>query len=190
MAETLLQFDGPVTDNDGASYVARVCGRLAEDGLWEGWVEFAPTKGGPVLRTPRETDQSDRSHLEYWATGLSLSYLEGALARARNTPLPNLRQRSVVAEPVYDRPAPSAAPRAPAAADPPPAPETVLNPFEAHGQGVLQQELSALDRSHLKNIIRAHGLQGSAHDLEGYDHATLVGMIVDGVQERTGGPRT
>jgi hypothetical protein len=186
MAEVLLQFDGLIADDAGHSHTARVCGRQAEDGLWEGWIEFTPSAGGPVLRSPRETDQPNRDDLEYWATGLTTSYLEGALERARRTPLPDLRERTVAATPVYDGPAtaPGARRRGTASAAVPP--HTVLDPFEVYAQGsqVLRDELRALDRGHLQNIIRAHGLGGSARDLEAYDHATLVRMIIDGVEKR------
>jgi len=43
---------------------------------------FAPADGSPPLATPRETTQSNRAALEYWARGLEPIYLEGALVRA------------------------------------------------------------------------------------------------------------
>ncbi|HEX6070368.1 MAG TPA: hypothetical protein VFZ18_11100, partial [Longimicrobiaceae bacterium] len=82
MAEVLVQFDSPLADENGRLHDARVCGALAEDGLWDGWIEFAPRDGGPTLRTPRETEQPNLTDLEYWATGLTVGYLEGALRRA------------------------------------------------------------------------------------------------------------
>jgi hypothetical protein len=63
-------------------YVAEVWGDFRDDGLWEGWIEFVPTDGGPVLSTGRETSQSNLQALRYWATGLEPVYLDGALARA------------------------------------------------------------------------------------------------------------
>lgn len=83
MAEVLVQFDTTVAGSDGQGHVARVCGREAEDGRWEGWIEFEPQDGGSVLRTPRETTQPNRTDLHYWATGLTPIYLAGALERAR-----------------------------------------------------------------------------------------------------------
>ena len=83
MAEVLLEFDASVNGRDGNNYGARACGRVMDDGhRWEGWIEFVPTHGGTVLRTPRETVQPNRQDTIYWATGLSEAYLEGALERA------------------------------------------------------------------------------------------------------------
>lgn len=107
MAEVILQFDPPLADGDGRTWIVRVCGRLADDALWEGWIEFAPNDGagGSTLRTPAETRQPKRADLEYWATGLTIPYLEGALDRARYPETPDLRPRSVPVRPAYDRPA-------------------------------------------------------------------------------------
>jgi hypothetical protein len=65
-----------------AIYFAEVWGERRDDGLWEGWIEFVTSGGGPVLSTGRETSQSNLEALTYWATGLEPVYLEGALARA------------------------------------------------------------------------------------------------------------
>jgi len=48
----------------------------------EGWLEFTPVSGGPALRSPRETSQPNYPDLQYWAGGLSVTYLESALERA------------------------------------------------------------------------------------------------------------
>lgn len=83
MAEVLVSFDHPVRDQLG-EYRARAIGRFADDGMWEGWVEFTPTDGTTeVLVTGVESRQPQRAHLRYWATGLSPVFLEGALERAR-----------------------------------------------------------------------------------------------------------
>lgn len=82
MPEVVLRFNAALDDAEGRVYAAQVCGREAEDGMWEGWIEFDPGDGGAVLRTPRETGQPNRGALEYWATGLTATYLEGALKRA------------------------------------------------------------------------------------------------------------
>src|SRR5688572_29401276 len=105
MAEVLVQFEDEIVDGEEHAYVARVCGRVAEDGLWDGWVEFEPKAGGETLRTPRETRQPNRTDLDYWASGLTVTYLEGALQRAIDPKLPDLRPRQVDVRPAYDRPA-------------------------------------------------------------------------------------
>lgn len=103
----LLQFENAVTGEDGQGYIARVCGRQAADNMWEGWIEFDPGGGAPVLRTPRETTQPNQPDLEYWATGLTEAYLQGALERAMHPAGPDLRPRTLDAKPTYDGPAPS-----------------------------------------------------------------------------------
>jgi transitional endoplasmic reticulum ATPase len=84
MGEVLVEFEELVFGRDGAAYVARACGGEAPDRTrhWNGWIEFTPVLGGPVIRTPRETTQPDRANTERWASRLSRVYLEGALERA------------------------------------------------------------------------------------------------------------
>ena len=80
----ILEFAEHLRDPvDGATYVARVCGRPRADGTWEGWLEFVAIGAAIVLRTEQETTQSNRQGVAYWASGLEPSYLEGAFARAR-----------------------------------------------------------------------------------------------------------
>ena len=185
MAEVLVQFDTAVP-REGVAYVARVCGREAEGGLWEGWIEFDPGDGSPVLRTPRETEQPNRADLEYWATGLTLTYLEGALARALRPQLPDLRPRAVAARPAYEQPA-SRSPDGGLAAETRIPTRAVVNPFEVYAQGedVLRQELGALDEGHLRNIVRAYALVGEEElDLGSLSQASLVDTIVAAVRKR------
>src|SRR5688572_32213513 len=86
MAEVLRTFDLPVRDASG-EYAARAVGRHADDGMWEGWLEFVPIgKKADVAVGPVESRQPEREHLVYWASGLTPVFLEGALHRAR-TPL-------------------------------------------------------------------------------------------------------
>jgi hypothetical protein len=83
MAELIQQFADAVRDARGDAYEAFAYGEERAGGTWVGWLEFRPLSGvGAVLRTERETTQPDRGALEYWASGLELIYLEGALARA------------------------------------------------------------------------------------------------------------
>ena len=84
MVDVLIhEFTTLVRDEDGHTYLARAFGRMRKTGSWVGWLEFKPEgTGGVVRRSPIETTQPNRGALVYWATGLELVYLEGALARA------------------------------------------------------------------------------------------------------------
>ena len=189
MAEVLVQFDAAVTDAEGRGYVARVCGREAEDGLWEGWIEFDPRDGGEVLPTPRETRQPNRVDLEYWATGLTATYLEGALERALRPRTPDLRPRPVEARPAHEGPAPSSTGSGHGGVPRGVRPRAVLDPFHVYAQGedVLREELGALDEGHLRNIVRAHELVGEEElDLQAVGRAALAEMIVAAVRRRAG----
>jgi hypothetical protein len=84
MSEFIHQFDDEYEDPEGNRYTVRVHGRQREDGDWEGWLEFVPVDGGAALRTDSETEQADREDFEYWASGLTETYFEGALERARD----------------------------------------------------------------------------------------------------------
>jgi hypothetical protein len=77
----LLVFPTALSTTDGQEYMAQAMGTQRTDGLWEGWIEFVP-RDGAVLRSPRETTQPNLTDLDYWATGLTAVYLEGALERA------------------------------------------------------------------------------------------------------------
>jgi hypothetical protein len=149
MAEVLVSYDMPVSDETG-SYHARAVGRHAEDGMWEGWLEFVPLDGkAETLVGPVESRQPEPEHLTYWATGLTPVFLEGALWRAKR-PL-TIRTR-VVEQPVSQAPAARAV--TPAARGL--RPEAVLDPFDivSHSSlDMLAQELRALNRPRLLNII-------------------------------------
>jgi hypothetical protein len=81
--DVLVEFDGEIASEGGEAYHARVLGAPDPNGLWVGWLEFIPVRGdGPPRATERETTQPNRADLDYWATGLSRVYLEGALTRA------------------------------------------------------------------------------------------------------------
>lgn len=93
MAETLMQFQTPVSAPDRTVYIARACGAPMEDGLWEGWIEFDPLGGGDTIESPRETTQPNRTDTVYWATGLTAVFLEGALRRALDRAMRGREQR-------------------------------------------------------------------------------------------------
>ena len=183
MAEVLTSFTTPVRD-ESASYYARAVGRAASDHMWEGWIEFVPADGGAdVLVSPIESRQPERQHLEYWATGLTPVYLEGALRRARS---PLTVRVPVMEEPVSDQPAA----RRFVVQRVIPKPEPVLDPFEIGERSidVLRQELTALNRPRLLTIISAYSLSGGA-DIARMSDPQLVGLIVAAV-ERTQSPRS
>jgi hypothetical protein len=71
-------------------------------GHWQGWIEFLPRDGGPALQTGRETTQSQKEHLQYWASGLSPDYLESALGRASRTHSTSPAPPPPLEEPSYD----------------------------------------------------------------------------------------
>jgi hypothetical protein len=201
MAEVVVQLDPPVTDEEGHTYLVRICGRVTDGGLWEGWIEFHPENEGITLRTPRETMQPDRADLEHWATGLTVSYLEGALERARGSQTPDLRHRPVEeGRPVYERPALSAA-EGPGTAVPhglaaelptfapapvteadPVSPRAVLNPYRVYsheGEIALRNQLSALDEGQLRQVVRAYEVVPKGEvDLMAMHHSSLVELIV------------
>lgn len=159
MAEVLVSFDIPVADNFGV-YRARAVGRQGDDGMWDGWLEFINDDRAEVLVTAKESRQPEREHLVYWATGLTHVYLEGALRRARYP----LQVRVVVKE----------------------RPEAVLNPFDVgvRSLDVLRQELGALNRPRLENIIAAYDLNAGGESLNWMSDAQLVSFIVTGVDAR------
>lgn len=181
MAETILQFNEPLTGSDGKTYISRVCGRPALEGGWEGWIEFVPGDGTPALRSRRETRQPNRDDLVYWATGLTPVYLEGSLERTLNPP--RIPEPVVLPEPFYDGPAPEPF-RTPSV----PEPRAVLDPFSvyAKGEALLRQELGALSAWHLRNIVRAYALSGASEaELERMSQAELIERIVLGVRTIT-----
>jgi hypothetical protein len=85
MAQVLVKFTEQVVDANGNAYDAQACGAVADDGLWEGWIEFESADG--TIRTGRETEQPNVDDLKYWAQGLSMVYLQGALVRAQREPV-------------------------------------------------------------------------------------------------------
>jgi hypothetical protein len=93
VSDILVQFAELIRDEYGSPYLARACGeQMPNDTRWEGWIEFT-ARDGSVIASGRETTQPNRTDAEYWATGLTPVYLEGALQRAlhplRVTPRPS-----------------------------------------------------------------------------------------------------
>jgi hypothetical protein len=175
MAEVILALEDPVADGDTATYHARVVGRLASDGMWEGWLEFTPLEkeDAEVLVGPVESRQPAHEHLVYWATGLTPVFLEGALQRAKR-PL-------VVRTRILEFPASNApAPRVVTTAARESRPAALLDPFDvgARSLDVLAQELRALNRPRLMNIIAAFDLNPAGEELSWMTDAQLARFIV------------
>jgi hypothetical protein len=76
------QYTPILTTSTGERYVARAYMARLPGGLWEAWLVFFSLRTGEALATDRETTQSTRQHVLYWATGLGPTYLLGALERA------------------------------------------------------------------------------------------------------------
>jgi hypothetical protein len=178
MAEVLTSFSTPIRDDFGL-YYARAVGRHGTDHMWEGWVEFVPADGGgDVLVGSIESRQPEREHLVYWATGLTPVYLEGALRRARK---PVTVRVPVIDEPMSNGPAQ----RRVVMQRTIPGPEPVLDPFDVGERSIdiLRQELTALNRPRLLNIIAAYNFAPGL-DVGAMSDPQLVGVIVGAVERR------
>ena len=189
MAEVLTEFEASVYDENGREFIARACGRECADGHWEGWLEFVPLDGGVVIRSARETTQPNRVDTEYWATGLTPIYLEGALRRALE-PV-EVVERVIDVRPVYDEPADSrrvvsvSGARAIRA-------RPVLNPFQVYDQGedILRGQLAALDGPRLRDIVRGYALSdGDTSELMRVSEAELTDIILNAAREQSDGTR-
>lgn len=172
----------PLVLRDGRTYIAQACGRERADGIWEGWLEFVPDDGSVVLRSQRETTQSNFAALEYWASGLTQVYLVGALERTLTPP-------PVVVDPpeipaVYDEPAPPNRIAPVAAAEPDP----ILDPFSVYAtsEDLLHRQLAALSAPQLRTIIVGHHLANPSNvDLDALDAVELIALIVAAVRDRS-----
>jgi hypothetical protein len=181
MAEVLARFAEPLTTTDGVQYRAQACAAPNANGLWEGWIEFFPADGSKPLRSQRETTQPNRTDAEYWATGLSEVYLEGALNR---TLRPRFPKTVAPAKAAFEKPNASFGP----------SPETptigrdaILDPFAVyeHGESMLRQKLGALAAWHLVNIVVAHRLsEEPIAVLNRMSGPALVEMIVAHVRDK------
>ena len=150
------------------------------DGKWQGWLEFVPLGDGEPVRSSRETTQPNRTDTEYWATGLTYVYLEGALRRALNRPVRPVAK--IIDPPHFDHPADSFAVKGETT-------ESVLDPFSVYrkGEALLRRQLSALAGWHLVNIIRRYELSDEDPGiLSATEPAQLIEMIIDGVRNPRG----
>ena len=175
MAEVLVEYGEAVTAENGKNYTARAVGAEMPDGKWQGWLEFIPIGDGDPVRSSRETTQPNRTDTEYWATGLTYIYLEGALRRALNRPARPLAKP--VEPPIFDGPAQPFTVTETT--------ESVLDPFSVYrkGESLLRRQLSALAGWHLVNIIRRYELSDEDPALlSAREPAELVEMIVAAVR--------
>lgn len=184
MSETLLEFPVPVRDAYGQMYHARACAGPMDATLWEGWLEFDPIDGGDTIRSRRETTQPNRTDAEYWATGLSQVYLEGALKRALEGPI----QVPVAAvhPPVFSAPAPAVS-VVPAEGI---TGRSILDPFSVYekGEPLLRKQLAALSAWHLVNIIVDYELTDTpVETLNLTPPHVLIDVIVRGVKHSVAG---
>jgi hypothetical protein len=150
MAEVLVRFTEPIRGDHGGSYRAQASGAVDTDGLWKGWIEFVAPDGA-AFRSPRETEQPNRIALVYWAEGLTVAYLEGALRRALDALAKPTVGSVADASSIFNDPAPPIRPRAS---------HPILDPFAIYAQGkdVLRGQLAALSRDHLRTIIESYDL--------------------------------
>jgi hypothetical protein len=184
VAEVLVQFGEAIVGENGIRYHAHACGAPMADGKWQGWIEFIPVDGGQPVRSARETTQPNRTDAEYWATGLTAVYLQGALKRALS---PLVVRRAGAAVPIFDEPA-SGVHRT-VDSSPVVAQDAVLDPFavyEKEGEPLLRGRLAALAPWHLANIIAKYELSEEPPDtLTRLPAASLIERIVSGVRSQT-----
>ena len=182
MAEVFVEFQRPVTAEDGKIYTARACGgQMASDSGRMDRVHPGERRGSRSFRT--RDDAAQQEDTIYWATGLTPVFLEGSLHRALN---PTVRPIArPLDKPHFDGPA---EPFVTAAART----ESILDPFSVYrkGEALLRRQLSALAGWHLVNIIRHYGLSDEGSDrLSAREPVQLVEMIIDAVRTPQSAPR-
>jgi hypothetical protein len=167
VANETARYEYPdVLRSGGKTYRPAAAGRRRSDGEWEGWIEFVDAAGVKRVSTEVETTQSDADAFLYWATGIGVAYLEGALGRA-------LEHQT--ASPTKPTPEPRASAHA------------LLNPFEVHAQGerLLDDQLNALQTDHVRNIVRAYEL-ASAESSASLSRSELIDVIPAAVRRKDG----
>ena len=172
MSEVLVRYAATVRGGDGSRWTPQACGGVANDGLWEGWVEFV--SDDRAVRTGRETEQPNRDALMYWAQGLTGAYLEGALARATTTRAVIPREPRETAQ--FEGPAPRNTARTlrPSRA--------ILDPFATYAQGedLLRRQLNALSHDNLVAIVEDYVLP--INGVADIRRRSLVEAIIDAVK--------
>jgi ATP-dependent Clp protease ATP-binding subunit ClpA len=80
--ELIRTYPNVVLETDGSVFACASYAKQRADGRCEGRIVFFPLHGGSAVATDRETTQPRRASLEYWADGLTPTFLQGALSRA------------------------------------------------------------------------------------------------------------
>ena len=66
MSAVLVTFSSPTRARRDL-YWSRALGEIAEDGRWEGYIEFVRASDNVALKTGRETAKANRSERLRWA---------------------------------------------------------------------------------------------------------------------------
>jgi hypothetical protein len=164
MEQVLLTYRTTLAIPGGRTYRPRAFGRLRSDGTWEGWLEFLPDDPSPIVRSGCETTQPNLVDLEYWATGVTPVYLEGALERALEPAPRNAR----------------------AGGDGLPVSAPVLDPFAVYGKGELHLWTQLRGRSprYLQQIVRTYRLASEGDIVETMTSRQLTALIIAAVRNR------
>ena len=172
VADDTARYEYPdVLRSVAETYRPAAVGRRRSDGEWEGRIEFVAESGVKRVSTDVETTQPDAEAFRYWANGIGVAYLEGALARA-------LGPRTASAT------TPAAEPRSPTA-------HALLDPFAVHAQGerLLEDQLNALETDHIRNIVRAYRI-ASPDSAASLSRSDLTGAILAAVQRNERQPKS
>lgn len=185
MSDLLVKYDEPIAGPDGRKYFAQAAGKETDGGLWEGWVEFMPVdEAAETVCSDRETTQPNRKTVDYWAQGLTVVYLQGALARALKKQAPPCVGTKGRSQVVARLPAPRRVSRPPSSASFNARP--ILDPFAVYAQGehILRSELGALSRDQVETIATAYGFAAAGREsgVGTSDGSDLVDMVVNGVR--------
>lgn len=195
MAEVLIVYDNPLEAPDRQIYRARVCARERDDSHWEGWLEFTPATEGDVLRTGRETTQPNRDDIRYWAKGLTVAYLEGALRRSWDSahatrPVPMEPEPDV--RPSFPGPAPAVARSVPAAPHTAPRPARPagqrsdapdLRALFLRGEEELRQKLRALSPERIAALVMEQRIElGRGAAIIGSRKSHAIDLIVESIR--------
>ena len=156
---------GNVRGRDERLYRAIAIGRPRSDDMWEGFLEFVDPSDLSSVVTDVETTQPNADAFRYWAEGVGIAFLEGALERARRRAAEGIGDRNT--ETVAGTPGTPA----------------VLNPFEVYEQGVnlLLDQLAALETERVRDIVRSYELATPA-TVESLSRTELIAAIFSAVQ--------